>query len=53
MASELISIGQMVLHYGGTIDIFSTVTLPTPTYAYAYKNAAFDGLIRLEKGVAP
>jgi NAD(P) transhydrogenase len=47
MASELIGVGQMVLHYGGTIDIFSTVTLPTPTYSYAYKNAAFDGLRQL------
>jgi hypothetical protein len=39
----------MVLHYGGTIDIFSAVTLPTPTYSYAYKNAAFDGLRRVMK----
>jgi NAD(P) transhydrogenase len=39
----------MVLHYGGTIDIFSTITLPTPTYSYAYKNAAFDGLRQLAK----
>jgi NAD(P) transhydrogenase len=44
IASEIIGAGQMVLHYGGTIDIFSAITLPTPTYSYAYKNAAFDGL---------
>ncbi len=47
IASELIGAGQVVLHYGGTIDIFSTITLPTPTYSYAYKNAAFDGLRRV------
>jgi NAD(P) transhydrogenase len=47
IASEIIGAGQMVLHYGGTIDIFSAITLPTPTYSYAYKNAAFDGLRRL------
>jgi NAD(P) transhydrogenase len=47
IASEIIGAGQMVLHYGGTIDIFSKITLPTPTYSYAYKNAAFDGLRRL------
>jgi len=47
IASELIGAGQMVLHYGGTIDIFSAITLPTPTYSYAYKNAAFDGLRRV------
>jgi NAD(P) transhydrogenase len=49
IASEIIGAGQMVLHYGGTIDIFSAVTLPTPTYSYAYKNAAFDGLRRVMK----
>lgn len=49
IASEIIGAGQMVLHYGGTIDIFSAITLPTPTYSYAYKNAAFDGLRRVMK----
>lgn len=48
-ASELIGAGQMVLHYSGTIDIFSKITLPTPTYSYAYKNATFNGLRQLEK----
>lgn len=52
-ASELIGAGQIALHYGGTIDIFSTITLPTPTYSYAYKNAAFDGLQRLLKRPYP
>jgi NAD(P) transhydrogenase len=49
IASEIIGAGQMALHYGGTIDIFSAITLPTPTYSYAYKNAAFDGLRRLQR----
>lgn len=49
IASEIIGAGQMVLHYGGPIDIFSAITLPTPTYSYAYKNATFDGLRRLLK----
>jgi NAD(P) transhydrogenase len=47
IASEIIGAGQMVLHYGGSIDSFSALTLPTPTYSYAYKNATFDGLRRL------
>jgi len=47
IASEIIGAGQIVLHYGGTIDTFSAITLPTPTYSYAYKNAAFDGLRRV------
>jgi hypothetical protein len=49
IASEIIGAGQMVLHYGGAVDIFSAIMLPTPTYSYAYKNATFDGLRRLEK----
>lgn len=44
LASEIIGAGQMVIHYGGTVDTFSAITLPTPTYSYAYKNATFDGL---------
>jgi NAD(P) transhydrogenase len=44
LASEMIGAGQMVIHYGGKLDIFSQITLPTPTYSYAYKNACFDGL---------
>jgi NAD(P) transhydrogenase len=47
IASEMIGAGQMAIHYGGTIDIFSQITLPTPTYSYAYKNACFDGLRRV------
>jgi NAD(P) transhydrogenase len=49
IASEIIGAGQMVLHYGKTIDSFSAITLPTPTYSYAYKIAAFDGLRRLQR----
>jgi NAD(P) transhydrogenase len=49
IASEIIGAGQMVLHYGGIVDTFSAITLPTPTYSYAYKNATFDGLRGLMK----
>lgn len=49
IASEIIGAGQMVLHYGGSVDTFSAITLPTPTYSYAYKNATFDGLRRVVK----
>ncbi len=47
IASELVGIGQMVIHFGGGLEDFNKVTLNTPTYAYAYKYAAFDGLLRL------
>jgi NAD(P) transhydrogenase len=49
IASEIVGAGQIVLHYGGTIDTFSAITLPTPTYSYAYKNATFDGLQQLTR----
>jgi NAD(P) transhydrogenase len=44
IASEVVGIGQMVLHYGGAIDVFVTQTMNTPTYSFAYKYAAYDGL---------
>lgn len=47
IASELVGIGQMVIHFGGGLDDLNAVTLNTPTYTYAYKYAAFDGLLRL------
>ena len=46
-ASELIGAGQMAIHHDAKIDVFGMMTLPTPTYSYAYKNAAFDGLRRV------
>jgi NAD(P) transhydrogenase len=41
--AELVGIGQMVIHFNGTIDTFLQVTLNTPTYTYAYKYTAIDG----------
>jgi len=48
IASELVGIGQMVIHFNGTIDTFLQVTLNTPTYTYAYKYAAIDGIRKLD-----
>jgi len=50
VASELVGIGQMVIHFGGTLSVFDEVSMNTPTYSYAYKYAAFDGLRRLHHG---
>jgi NAD(P) transhydrogenase len=47
IASELVGIGQMVMHLGGTLDAFIAVTMNTPTYSYAYKYATADGIRRL------
>jgi NAD(P) transhydrogenase len=47
VASELVHIGQAVLHTGGSIDRFIHTTFNVPTYAEAFKYAAYDGLQRL------
>ena len=48
IASELVGIGQMVIRLGGTLHTLATMSLNTPTYSYAYKYAAFDGLRRVK-----
>jgi NAD(P) transhydrogenase len=48
IGSELVAIGQMVIHFNGSIDTFLEVTLNTPTYTYAYKYAAIDGILKLD-----
>jgi NAD(P) transhydrogenase len=47
IASEIVGIGQMVIRCGGTVETIANMSLNTPTYSYAYKYAAFDGLRRL------
>ncbi len=49
LASELVHIGQFVMHEGGTIDRFIDATFAVPTRSEAYKYAAYDGLMRLER----
>ena len=48
-ASELIHVGQAVLHFGGTIDDFISMVFNIPTLGDAYKYAAYDGLQALAK----
>ena len=45
-ATELIHIGQAVLHFGGTIDDFIDQVFNFPTLSELYKYAAYDGLGR-------
>jgi NAD(P) transhydrogenase len=47
IASEIVGIGQMVIRCGGTLDTIANMSMNTPTYAYAYKYSAFDGLRRI------
>lgn len=48
-ASELIHLGQLVLHEGGTLRRFIDMTFAVPTRSEAYKYAAYDGLMRLAR----
>jgi NAD(P) transhydrogenase len=48
IASELIHVGQAALHHGDTVDYFLDTTFNVPTYAEAYKYAAYDALRELE-----
>ena len=50
IASEIVGIGQMVIRCGGTLNTIANMSMNTPTYSYAYKYAAFDGLRRLATG---
>ena len=47
IASEIVGIGQMVIRCGGTLNTIANMSMNTPTYAYAYKYAAFEGLRRI------
>ena len=47
IASEIVGIGQMVIRCAGTLNTIANMSFNTPTYSYAYKYAAFDGLRRL------
>jgi NAD(P) transhydrogenase len=54
IASEIVGIGQMLIRCRGTLHTIASMSLNTPTYSYAYKYAAFDGLrrVRLTQGHA-
>jgi NAD(P) transhydrogenase len=43
-ATELIHLGQAVIHFEGTIEHFVSSTFNVPTMSEAYKYAAYDGL---------
>jgi NAD(P) transhydrogenase len=49
IASEVVSLGHVVIQLGGRIELFLTLALNTPTYCYAYHDATVDGLTRLTK----
>jgi NAD(P) transhydrogenase len=48
-ATEIVHCGQMVIHYGGTIDDFIYEVFNYPTLSEMYKYAAYDGLGNLAR----
>jgi NAD(P) transhydrogenase len=48
-ASELVHIGQAVIHLGGTVDVFIDMVFNYPTLAESYKYAAYECLAALAK----
>ncbi len=48
-ASELIHIGQAVMHLGGTVDALIGMVFNYPTLAESYKYAAYDALGQLAR----
>ncbi|MEP6999015.1 MAG: Si-specific NAD(P)(+) transhydrogenase [bacterium] len=51
-ACELIHIGMTVIAFGGTLDYFIQAAFNFPSFADAYKYAAYDGLQRLQRRLA-
>lgn len=51
IASELVGLGQVVLHVSGTVEAFLMLSLNMPTYSYAYHDAALDALARLAEAM--
>ena len=49
-ATELVHLGQAILHFGGTVDYFIHATFDVPTMSDAYKYAAYDCLQRMAAG---
>ena len=48
-ACELIHVGMTVIAFGGTIDYFIQAAFSFPSLTDAYKDAAYDGLQRLQR----
>jgi len=48
-ASEVVNLGHVVVQGGGRVESFLTLALNTPTYTYAYHDAAVDGLTQLSR----
>ncbi|HEX4478140.1 MAG TPA: hypothetical protein VH142_23810, partial [Polyangiaceae bacterium] len=48
-ATELVHVGQAVLHLEGTVNLFIDMVFNFPTLAESYKYAAYDALDALHR----
>jgi NAD(P) transhydrogenase len=51
IASEVVNLGRVVVQGGGRVESFLTMAFNTPTYGYAYHDAAVDGLAQLSRAM--
>jgi hypothetical protein len=51
IASEIVGIGQAMLHSEATVEDAARMVYNTPTYSYGYQLAAADSLKRLDPAV--
>jgi NAD(P) transhydrogenase len=47
IASEVVGLGHLVIHTGGSVEVFLTLALNTPTYSSTYHAATVNGLTQL------
>jgi NAD(P) transhydrogenase len=52
-ASELVHVGQAVMHAGAPVDVFIDMVFNFPTLAESYKYAAYECLHALDGGMSP